>query len=187
MSFGDFETSNGTRFSVRRTVPDDNLMVEDLFGNLLVDEKLSYATNLEGARSSLLHTYPIDDLGVIALNEEGKALGLAQLVKDTKLPARHTAYLSLFYRKGMHGVGIGDPLLESIQKLALDQGFKRLEMRVNSERRGARALYKRMGFVEAALLESSYLDPKGIYRDEVLFTKLLVDLSAKRPHPAEKE
>ena len=161
------KTTGGIEFVIRAYTSTDENAIMELFDNLLVDPSLSYATDRNGAISSLQPVIPPDENSIVAISADG-VLGYCQIVKDSRPQYTHVGHLKIFFSSQTHGVGVGGPMLQKTIELASGMGLRRLEIKVNAERKGARALYRKIGFTEEGTLLGSYLAPDGSLHDEVI-------------------
>lgn len=179
------QTSNNSKFKIIRYTGELEPKIKELWNNLLIDKNLSYATSFEQVRKSLVHQYPPDDNCVLAIDENENILGMAQIVPYSQLQYRHIARIGLFYMAGFHGVGVGSPLIDSILEIAKEKEYLKVEIRVNAERKGARALYRKLGFDEEAYLTGSYIDPSGNLRNEIIMSKFITNVDDRLVKPSE--
>ena len=94
-----------------------------------------------------------DDLGLVATDDEGAALGA---VWARALPAAAPGYgyvaddvpeLGMAVRRAHRGQGVGSALLAGFLEQARDRGWRAVSLSVEDGNAAARALYERHGFV----------------------------------------
>ena len=85
---------------------------------------------------------------------------------------RHTAYIVIGLLQQYRGKGLGTKLFEELDKWAIENNIKRLELTVVEENILARNLYKKMGFKEEGVREKSMkIDSK--YVNEIYMAKII--------------
>ena len=85
---------------------------------------------------------------------------------------RHTAYIVIGLLKQYRGKGLGTKLFEELDKWAIENNIKRIELTVVEENILARNLYKKMGFQEEGVREKSMkIDNK--YVNEIYMAKII--------------
>lgn len=121
---------------------------------------------VEEERARIAQTREQGNLLVVALLG-GKLVGWASLKRSRHEFLQHTSGLGMGVVQGYRGLGIGTALMNYVLKWAAEQGFEKvnLEVRANNER--ARALYRKLGFVEEGVRVREIKDPYGNYHDSV--------------------
>lgn len=91
---------------------------------------------------------------LVARTTHGAVVGIAQLYRgqthsSVAAAAHEVAEMQKVYvDTKMHGQGVGSKLIAAIEKLARDEGFKKLWLTVWEENEKAQKLYERLGYVK---------------------------------------
>jgi len=92
---------------------------------------------------------------VYILEEKGKVLGLAELVKDWN-DQKLVFLVSFSICRNKRGQGLGDFFLERIIQLLKEEYVKVIRITVSSHNKVALKLYKKLGFTEIGYLKNEY-------------------------------
>lgn len=99
--------------------------------------------------------------------EEGEVVGWCDIDYTDLEGLRHTGKLGLGVIKSHRGRGIGKKLLQLAIEDAFEKGRTRIQLDVFASNTSARALYRKLGFVEEGRLKKArYLD--GVYDDFIM-------------------
>lgn len=90
-------------------------------------------------------------VGYFAL-KAGEPCGLVACLRDDAEPSR-ARVISMWVAPGVRRSGVASMLLEAVRGWAESQGVATLRLFVTSENHGAKALYRRSGFVETGKCE----------------------------------
>ncbi len=148
------ETSGETDFMVR--YPDE---VE----TNIEYEREKLAKLCEDERSFMIAAY-VD--GKLAGNCGASAMGFQRKI-------RHRATFGISIYKWAWGLGLGTLLVGELLAQAKRNGFEQVELDVVSVNERARALYKKMGFVEYGVRRHCFKLDNGRYYDLVMMMKTL--------------
>jgi RimJ/RimL family protein N-acetyltransferase len=111
---------------------------------------------------------------IFVAEEDGKLIG--QLVAFNMYGRNkrvvHVLHIGISILKSHWGKGVGTKLFEYMEKWAIENGTKRLELSVMTHNERGIALYKKMGFeIEGTKKASIFVN--GKYVDEYLMSKIL--------------
>ena len=132
--------------------------VENFFRMLcLLDEETEYMMYEPGERraktpdlkrltASVAAAASEADLLLAAENETGEIVGFLWAERGKPNRVRHTAYIVVGIRQAWQRQGIGTAFFRRLDQWAKDQGIIRLELTVECENTGAKALYEKNGF-----------------------------------------
>lgn len=105
-------------------------------------------------------------------------VGEAGLQGGALVRTRHVASLGMAVRRTHWGRGIAGALIAGLEDFARDAGILRIELSVMAHNARARALYRRLGYVEEGVLRwAARID--GTLIDEVAMAKLLAPVCDK--------
>ena len=111
---------------------------------------------------------------IFVAEEDGKLIG--QLVAFNMYGRNkrvvHVLHIGISILKSHWGKGVGTKLFEYMEKWAIENGTKRLELSVMTHNERGIALYKKMGF-EIEGTKKSSICVNGNYVDEYLMSKIL--------------
>jgi RimJ/RimL family protein N-acetyltransferase len=111
---------------------------------------------------------------IFVAEDDGKLIG--QLVAFNMYGRNkrvvHVLHIGISILKSYWGKGVGTKLFEYMEKWAIENGTKRLELSVMTHNERGIALYKKMGFeIEGTKKASIFVN--GKYVDEYLMSKIL--------------
>jgi RimJ/RimL family protein N-acetyltransferase len=111
---------------------------------------------------------------IFVAEEDGKLIG--QLVAFNMYGRNkrvvHVLHIGISILKSHWGKGVGTKLFEYMEKWAIENGTKRLELSVMTHNERGIALYKKMGF-EIEGTKKASICVNGNYVDEYLMSKIL--------------
>jgi len=152
----------------------------ELFLNLLIelDHETKFMMLEPGERKNDLYITRsiiknnIENSFMYVAEEEKKLVGFLTGERGSANRIKHTAYIVIGILGGHRGKGIGKKLFEELEKWAVENNIKRLELTVMTHNEKAVNLYKKMGFkIEGVKEHSILLDEKFI--DEYYMGKIL--------------
>ena len=85
--------------------------------------------------------------------EEDEILGTATFSRGIPTKSRHVASLGIILRKDARGIGLGRALMQAGIDWARSVGVQKLTLGVFDSNTAARALYRRLGFVQEGRLK----------------------------------
>ncbi len=91
-------------------------------------------------------------------------------IEDT-VKAGHRAYVGIGVLEKYQGKGLGNMMMETLFKLAKENGFTQLELEVVEGNEKAYNLYKKYGFIEYALRPNSEILKNGRHMSNILMYK----------------
>lgn len=97
----------------------------------------------------------------------GKLVGWASLKRRRHEFLQHTVGLGMGVVRGYRGLGIGTALVNYVLEWAAEQGFEKVNLGVRANNERARALYRKLGFVEEGIRVREIKDLFGNYHDSV--------------------
>lgn len=105
----------------------------------------------------------------IAWDKNGECVAVMRLLKGARRGSHRVRLASLGVHESVQGQGIGKAfLIEIIGQLKVD-GFKRIELSVESDNPNALALYKKLGFqVEGVMMQYLKRAADGYYVDDYM-------------------
>jgi L-amino acid N-acyltransferase YncA len=83
-----------------------------------------------------------------------KMVGYATFVLGRAPWTRHVAEVRVVVGESDRGIGVGRLLLQLVFEMALEQGATKVVARMTPDQTGAQSLFKRLGFVEEAVLRA---------------------------------
>jgi aminoglycoside 6'-N-acetyltransferase len=99
---------------------------------------------------------------------EGAVAGLVQFTEEPEPEYRH-AEVDLFIDPRLHGRGVGtDAVATLVRHLLEDRGHHRLTIVPAADNAAAIRCYEKAGFSRVGVTRSSWRDPDGRWRDELL-------------------
>jgi RimJ/RimL family protein N-acetyltransferase len=111
---------------------------------------------------------------IFVAEDDGKLIG--QLVAFNMYGRNkrvvHVLHIGISILKSHWGKGVGTKLFEYMEKWAIENGTKRLELSVMTHNERGIALYKKMGFEKEGTKKAS-ICVNGNYVDEYLMSKIL--------------
>lgn len=111
------------------------------------------------------------DLLYVAQDDE-KIIGYISAKRGSFRKISHSAYVVIGIRKDYRGHGLGNTFFDYLDKWALKEGLKRLELTVICENLIAKKLYEKHGFqVEGIKEKSIFMNDK--FYDEYYMAKLI--------------
>jgi ribosomal protein S18 acetylase RimI-like enzyme len=130
---------------------------------------------VEEEQARIAQTREQGDLIVVALLG-GKLVGWASLKRSRHEFLRHTVGLGMGVVRGYRSLGIGTALMNYVLKWAAEQGFEKVNLGVRANNERAKALYRKLGFVEEGVRIREIKDLYGNYHDSV-------EMAYFVPHP----
>jgi ribosomal protein S18 acetylase RimI-like enzyme len=97
----------------------------------------------------------------------GKLVGWASLKRSRHEFLQHTVGLGMGVVRGYRGLGIGTALMDYVLEWAAEQGFEKVNLGVRANNERAKALYRKLGFVEEGVRVREIKDLYGNYHDSV--------------------
>ena len=97
----------------------------------------------------------------------GQVVGWVTLFRPRAEFMQHTADLGMGVIRDLRGRGVGSGLMEYALEWAAERGIEKVRLGVRSGNAHARALYRRLGFVEEGYRVGDVKDPAGCYDDVV--------------------
>jgi len=138
---------------------------------LMMRELDECATDAEVAKKIIEDVQKNDDFLFVA-EVDREIVGFIMAVKGNMNRIKHRAYIVIGIRKAYQGQGVGNRFFEALEKWAMDQGLRRLELTVMTHNVAGKALYEKHGFVvEGVKKDSMCVD--GEYVDEYYMGKLI--------------
>ncbi|NYD68297.1 GNAT family N-acetyltransferase [Agromyces atrinae] len=113
----------------------------------LLDGSTAYAESLYPPESNFLldiATLEAPAVSFYVVRDEGRAVGIAALVKD----AGEGELKRMFVDPASRGLGVASLLLETIESDAAIRGIRRIVLETGDLHDAAQALYRRHGYVE---------------------------------------
>ncbi|MCE7793253.1 GNAT family N-acetyltransferase [Salipaludibacillus sp. CUR1] len=126
-----------------------------------------------GQSEKMIINFRESENSTILITEENRKLtGYLMAVGGKAKKNKHSAYLVLGVGKNSRKKGAGTLLLEAVEKWAINQGLRRLELTTMIHNEAALKLYKKSGFEVEGLKRHSFFI-KGRAVDEYYMGKLL--------------
>ena len=111
---------------------------------------------------------------LVAATTEGKIVGAAQFVGETKPNGRHRAEVQKVLVHPAHRRrGIATRLMAEVERLACARGLTLLFLDTSDSHAGARELYEALGYVYAGGIPGYALNPRGVPEPNAIFYKTL--------------
>lgn len=127
--------------------------------------------NAEKLAEKLAYTIENKDLFLV-IEDNDKLVGYISAAKGIQNRIKHSAYIVVGILKDYRGIGFGTKLFQYLDKWAVANKVKRLELTVMRENSAAIHLYKKMGFeIEGIKKNSCIVD--GKYMDEFYMSKIM--------------
>ncbi|MCI4346673.1 MAG: GNAT family N-acetyltransferase [Thermoplasmata archaeon] len=98
---------------------------------------------------------------------DGKIVGSADIARGRHSKNRHTAELGLALRKEARGIGLGTAMMRALIEWSRSVGLQKLTLGVFASNAPARALYRKLGFVQEGRLKGQVI-LRGKPVDELL-------------------
>jgi RimJ/RimL family protein N-acetyltransferase len=128
-------------------------------------------------------TWGRDEAGLVAVEVgTGWVVGHLSVSREEGPVTRHVASLGMVVASDWRRRGVGTALLAEAIRWGKEMGVEKLALSVYPDNHAARALYRKLGFVEEGCLTGHSKKAIG-YRDEILMGLWLVP----RPTDAERE
>jgi RimJ/RimL family protein N-acetyltransferase len=126
-------------------------------------------------------TWHRDQATLVAVNlSDGRVVGHLSVSREEGPVTRHVASLGMVVASDWRRKGVGTALLQEAIRWGREMGVEKLALSVYPDNHAARALYRKVGFVEEGRLTGHSKKSIG-YRDEILMGLWLV------PQPASGE
>lgn len=171
---------NGKKAALRNAVPEDALEMAEL------QKKISGETDFlmrypeecvdmdeEGERNFLKERQDSNDSLILVCEIDGKISGSIALKREAHIKTKHRGSIGIGVLKKYWNMGIGTLFVEEIIKISEDLGIKQLELGVFEGNERGRALYRKMGFVQAGYLPDAVCLKDGRMLKEYTMIKKL--------------
>jgi L-amino acid N-acyltransferase YncA len=112
--------------------------------------------------------------------QDDVVVGYATFDRGSVRWTHHVAEVRVVVAQSARGIGVGRLLLELVFEMALAEGVTKVIARMTPDQTGAQSLFKRLGFVEEAVLRDHAMGADGLTRD------LLVLSFHTRQHPEQR-
>ncbi|MDE1855219.1 MAG: N-acetyltransferase [Candidatus Micrarchaeota archaeon] len=98
---------------------------------------------------------------------DGHVVGMCDITSESSPEAKHTGTLGILVKKEYRSMGIGTALMESSLKKARKK-YSMIKLDVFGFNRGAKRLYKRLGFKVYGVLPEAFIRGKKLKIDKVM-------------------
>lgn len=128
-------------------------------------------TTIDEMNKKIIDIFNSKSILLIA-EDSGKIVGFISAERGFAKRIKHSAYIVIGVLNSYSGRGIGTKLLEHIEKWAIENNVKRLELTVMTHNKNGIKLYEKMGFKKEGIKVKSLLID-GKYIDEYYMAKIL--------------
>lgn len=105
----------------------------------------------------------------LCLDEE-RVVGAGAIVRKLRGWSSHVAEIRILTREDMRNKGVGRLLLKHCFAEAIEAGAEKLIGRMTSDKKGAMAVYRSLGFEREAVLRKQVRDNHGKLQDLVIYS-----------------
>jgi aminoglycoside 6'-N-acetyltransferase len=113
---------------------------------------------------------------------DGRLAGLIQYGAEDEPDYRH-AWIDIFLAPDVHGRGIGTDAVRTLaEHLHGERGYHRITIDPAVDNTAAVVAYEKAGFRRIGVMEASWRDPAGVWRDSLLMERV-VRLTSGQPSP----
>lgn len=141
----------------------------------LIREPDEIALTLEQEQDFIRKMRNADREGMLVAELDGRHLGNCSLMSmgDYKR-YRHRCSIAIALYQEYCGRGIGKMMLETILKIAKENGYEQAELEVVADNKQAIALYKKLGFEQHGYFPNNMRYENGSYADAYWMMKKLI-------------
>ena len=102
--------------------------------------------------------------------DEDRVVGAGAIVRKLRGWSSHVAEIRILTREDMRSKGVGRLLLKHCFAEAIEAGAEKLIGRMTSDKKGAMAVYRMLGFEREAVLRKQVRDNHGKLQDLVIYS-----------------
>ena len=108
-----------------------------------------------------------------AIVADGRVAGLIQYGTEDEPDYRH-AWIDVFVDPELHGRGVGTDAVRTLaERLHRDLGYHRITIDPAVDNVAAVRSYEKAGFRRVGVMEASWRDPGGVWRDSLLMERVV--------------
>ena len=169
---GSVQLPDGTDVELRRLVPGDRDAVLAFARNLPPEDLLFLRRDLtqESVVDDWMESVADGRSTTLAACDGSGLVGYAAIHREQAPWTRRVGEIRVNVAAGYRGRGLGRVLIGRIFDHAHELGLRKLVAQMTVDQHGARAAFRRLGFVPEALLADYVEDREGTTRDLVLMT-----------------
>ena len=174
----DYLAKLGKEASIREAKEEDFISIWKIFRKVVGEGEYTSTVRLDTSRDRYEDTDEANDMKkfiTVLCEVEKQIVGYATVEEPIWELSSHAGELGIAVLPQFRGVGIGSALLDSALEVALQKGFKKVNLSVFSTNKTAMNLYKKFGFKKVGKKKKQFY-LHGKYIDEIIMEKFIAPI-----------